>query len=841
MAAKVVIDISAKFTDKLTPQIKNAQKQVDKFNNSIEKTEKQLNRLNRNKGGLVLTMKDGALNSCEAGVGRQTNNGAKNSAAAQKNGLIEESILKLATNLYEMEQSIASTMHGLKVSGDNGAQNSRAECKTGQPVSESITKTTDLAYRTILDTVQLLGAGGEASDSGSESGFGIASLDQVLKRAAEQGKPSPKAEGIGKKTNSDMIDSTFGATDTLLKYFKTQAGGQAHLVQYGIEALAAVKNVVKAPAGEQMRTAARETGGLVGSVALGSIGTYFGGPVGGIIGSGIGDAVGSWIGEASYDAFVVATRPWEKAGEQIAQASEGYGQAKVKKDVTKDLIGSYGEIKSQLDSKALSPEDRTIGQGYLAEIEDALTQMYPNIVVDTERKNGFTADTISRVQGQANRDYDNERNTLKYTLEDERDKVRNTNVKLPGLRAAVEGGEKQQKDDAVFTQTVGDLIQKWNRMQTTGKGDFYEIERQAKEYMKEFNIAPEPGYMDTQIDTLKSRYTDAEGRMATYEESKNTLDNAQTTVADYYDKSLKLGDFDELRANVKVIEDMQTAYATLENGNAIPDELVDKIEALIPGFADAADKQGVLRTGMDETRQASLKAADVVKDLNRDVSNLPSDKKINVDVIYSDSYTTTSATTGAAATSKSGSTSNLGAKDSSPAASSSSAKNPGKGVSFINGSERYEQGGMLNNWGLKFADGDIVSGPTYALIGEAGPEAIIPLSKNRRTRGISLWREAGMMLGQDPNEYESAGSVSSLIDGGGESINTQRTDANSAITMPINLGGVSFTMQIPPDGNTQDIMHIVKEKAAEIANILGVEMASNLVKIFENLSLQTMS
>ena len=31
--------------------------------------------------------------------------------------------------------------------------------------------------------------------------------------------------------------------------------------------------------------------------------------------------------------------------------------------------------------------------------------------------------------------------------------------------------------------------------------------------------------------------------------------------------------------------------------------------------------------------------------------------------------------------------------------------------------------------GFKFADGGIVTGPTRALIGEAGPEAVIPLSK----------------------------------------------------------------------------------------------------------------
>lgn len=45
------------------------------------------------------------------------------------------------------------------------------------------------------------------------------------------------------------------------------------------------------------------------------------------------------------------------------------------------------------------------------------------------------------------------------------------------------------------------------------------------------------------------------------------------------------------------------------------------------------------------------------------------------------------------------------------------------------------------------ANGGITSGPELSWIGEAGTEAIIPLSGSRRNRGLSLWQQAGKMLG----------------------------------------------------------------------------------------------
>lgn len=47
----------------------------------------------------------------------------------------------------------------------------------------------------------------------------------------------------------------------------------------------------------------------------------------------------------------------------------------------------------------------------------------------------------------------------------------------------------------------------------------------------------------------------------------------------------------------------------------------------------------------------------------------------------------------------------------------------------------------------KYATGGIISKAHIGMVGEAGPEAIIPLSGNKRSRGIELWQEAGQRLG----------------------------------------------------------------------------------------------
>lgn len=70
------------------------------------------------------------------------------------------------------------------------------------------------------------------------------------------------------------------------------------------------------------------------------------------------------------------------------------------------------------------------------------------------------------------------------------------------------------------------------------------------------------------------------------------------------------------------------------------------------------------------------------------------------------------------------------------------------------------------------AEGGVLRGPTFALVGEDGPEVVIPLGAKRRKRGQQLLSLAAKVLGMDgdyPGPYVSAaraGHIPALADGG---------------------------------------------------------------------------
>ena len=61
------------------------------------------------------------------------------------------------------------------------------------------------------------------------------------------------------------------------------------------------------------------------------------------------------------------------------------------------------------------------------------------------------------------------------------------------------------------------------------------------------------------------------------------------------------------------------------------------------------------------------------------------------------------------------------------------------------------------------ANGGIVESPEIALIGEAGPESIIPLSRSRRSRALELYTQTSEALGVD--EQITRAAVMSSVSG----------------------------------------------------------------------------
>ena len=117
-----------------------------------------------------------------------------------------------------------------------------------------------------------------------------------------------------------------------------------------------------------------------------------------------------------------------------------------------------------------------------------------------------------------------------------------------------------------------------------------------------------------------------------------------------------------------------------------------------------------------------------------------------------------------------------------------------------------------------YAQGDIVTRPHLGLVGEAGPEAIIPLSARMRSRSLSLWEKTGQMLGVRPYEF---GGFTGLVpaaatDGGYGSISIVNN-------VSVSVGG---------DGSGET------PSAREIADEVADEIAMKISSIFNNMPLR---
>ena len=184
----------------------------------------------------------------------------------------------------------------------------------------------------------------------------------------------------------------------------------------------------------------------------------------------------------------------------------------------------------------------------------------------------------------------------------------------------------------------------------------------------------------------------------------------------------------------------------------------------------------------------------------------------------------------------------------------------------------------------KHAEGGIMHAPHMAQVAEDGPEAIIPLSGSRRSRGIAVWEQAGDILGVNPQPVGSNddGSNPQPVGSNDTGINPQPVGSNDDGTDgpqdgpscgPDGTGGggpapVSVTTrtsvtgpQGAPQGNPvnvpvsitlspeiivqvaegmspDDVVRILKERIRELVDDISDEMAERLARIFANMPLR---
>ena len=131
-----------------------------------------------------------------------------------------------------------------------------------------------------------------------------------------------------------------------------------------------------------------------------------------------------------------------------------------------------------------------------------------------------------------------------------------------------------------------------------------------------------------------------------------------------------------------------------------------------------------------------------------------------------------------------------------------------------------------------YSDGGIVRGGSKLIkVAEEGsPEMVIPLSSQRRERGLKLWEKAGEMM--NVPGFARGGRT----DGGqDEGIRNRRygTDGATGGTVQIDVGGVNVEIKVDANGAT-NVAEAIKAQAAEIAETVAGALADALSGQFEN-------
>lgn len=137
-------------------------------------------------------------------------------------------------------------------------------------------------------------------------------------------------------------------------------------------------------------------------------------------------------------------------------------------------------------------------------------------------------------------------------------------------------------------------------------------------------------------------------------------------------------------------------------------------------------------------------------------------------------------------------------------------------------------GGAGINTFQEYAEGGILTGPEFLLAGEDGDEAIIPLSRKHRRRGMALFKEAAKRMGIPMM------AKGGIVSGGSDSSESAFVGV-SAGGISVSLGGMNFTIQAG-SGDSQSILDAIKANMPSIANEVAETIAAALEQTYSNMA-----
>ena len=143
------------------------------------------------------------------------------------------------------------------------------------------------------------------------------------------------------------------------------------------------------------------------------------------------------------------------------------------------------------------------------------------------------------------------------------------------------------------------------------------------------------------------------------------------------------------------------------------------------------------------------------------------------------------------------------------------------------------------------AEGGIMTRPHLGLVAEAGAEAIIPLSGNRRERGLDLWERTGEMLGVKPyadggiiggNAPEPMDAPAPVVSGNTAAPSSAGGNGGGGTSIPVTIQ--SLTVEINVDGsnaqNPQELAEAIRENIRGMTDDIAYQLATAMQQVYSN-------
>jgi hypothetical protein len=562
------------------------------------------------------------------------------------------------------------------------------------------------------------------------------------------------------------------------------------------------------------------------------VGAAVGAGIGGIAALATGDAAGQGLASL-FD----GTSGMRKSAEALAGSSSAYGTAQDKARNTGQAVKDYTDSAERLDSKiqdgTVKEQDYAIAADLQKQSIEALQDMYPGLISQYDIENGKLQEKLELIQRIAEAE---------------------NKGKVAQLEAAVTQGRKD------FSK-VGEKVQKSYGKQQGWQGDvdnWYSLMPEIK--------GLEADYLAVQTAGSSGTYSWAEEQAAYEALAKRADEINQQTGWNFHGIDFATGD-----ASESVAREIDKLLQSINKEQANAAKWVSQYEELYSAEISLLDAKygGTLQTDIDKWRELNAQVKtfngepttndqqavqksfeeldtklrpviDKIHKLNEEMALIPKEKKVNIDV----TYTETDAPKGIANPFFGTAQKPAGLVGPIPAEASSltiSGLTPASEADASNSTASYS---TLPAITTRHAGGGIMTTPHYGIVAEDGDEAIIPLSAARRERGLALWERVGRIIGVKP--YAEGGLMSSSgadnnippVQAAIPSPITSGGKGGAVMSMPVNIDNITFEINVEGGEGmpgAESLVETIRANVAGLTDEIAYKLAVSLQQAFANM------